>query len=190
MLLLITCRKSNFMPLIILFGPTGAGKTYIGKLLEKEFGYYFYDGDTDLTTEMKQALNSMKVITDQMRQKFISRLINSTDRLCHNHDKLVVAQTFIKERYRVKLLKKLPQAKFVLVKTKTDLRYQRRQTRADYPWDEAYVKKMDSLFEALRIPYQTITNDSNGTNNLKADVGRLVSGLSPRSCKLNVVIPR
>jgi len=190
MLLLITCRKSNFMPLIILFGPTGAGKTYVGKLLAKEFGYFFYDGDSDLTDEMKQALHSMQPINDQMRHRFITQLIRSIERLCYNHDKLVVAQTFIKDKYRRRLLKKLPQAKFILVQTKTSLRYRRRRERADYPWNETYVKTMDSLFEAPRIPYQTITNDSNGTNNLKADLRRLLSALSPRSCKLNVVIPR
>ena len=166
------------MALIILFGPTGAGKTYIGKLLEQEFSYYFYDGDGDLTEEMKQALNSMMVITDRMRQKFITLLINSTDRLCHNHDKLVVAQTFIKEKYRQRLIKKLPQAKFVLVKTIPALRYQRRQKRADYPWDETYVKKMDSLFETPKVPHQILTNDSTGSDSLKFSLRRLLSGLS------------
>ena len=166
------------MPILILFGPTGAGKTYIGRLLEKKFGYYFYDGDTDLTQEMKQALNSMKVITDRMRQKFITRLINSTGRLCHNHEKLVVAQTFIKDKYRVRLLKRLPLTQFILVKTKTDLRYQRRQQRADYPWDEAYVKKMDALFETPKIPHRTITNDNAGPNNLKSALRSLLLQLS------------
>ena len=162
------------MSLIILFGPTGAGKTYIGKLLGKEFGYYFYDGDNDLTAEMKQALNSMRVITDRMRQKFITRLINSTVRLCHNHEKLVVAQTFIKEKYRRRLLSRLPQARFILVKTRTNLRYQRRQKRADYPWDENYVKKMDALFETPLVPYRTITNDSTGPTRLKAGLRSLL----------------
>lgn len=166
------------MSLVILFGPTGAGKTYIGRLLAKEFNYHFYDGDSDLTEEMKQALNSMKVITDQMRRRFIARLLRSIDRLYHNHDKLVVAQTFIKEKYRRQLLKHLPQAKFIFIKTQTNLRYQRRQRRADYPWDEAYVKKMDSLFEVPRIPYLTITNDSNGPKGLLASLRRLFSALS------------
>lgn len=169
----------NFsMLILVLFGPTGAGKTYIGKLLAKDFGYYFYDGDADLTAEMKQALNSMKIITDRMRQKFITKLIRSTLRLSHNHDKLVVAQTFIKDKYRQRLLKKLPQAKFILVKTPEALRHQRRRERADYPWNENYVKKMDALFEPPQVPYMTITNDSTGTANLKSSLRRLLSGLS------------
>lgn len=166
------------MPTLILFGPTSAGKTYVGKLLQQEFGYYFYDGDGDLTTEMKLALHSMQVITDRMRQKFITRLISSTVSLVKKHKNLAVAQTFIKEKYRQRLIKKLPQAKFVLVKTIPALRYQRRQKRADYPWDETYVKKMDSLFETPKVPHQILTNDSTGSDSLKFSLRRLLSGLS------------
>lgn len=166
------------MSLVILFGPTGAGKTYIGKLLQQEFGYYFYDGDTDLTAEMKLALNSMHVITDRMRQKFITQLVRSTIQLSHNYDKLVVAQTFIKDKYRQRLLKKLPGAKFILVKTEVKLRHQRRRDRADYPWDEAYVTKMDALFEPPQMPYLILTNDTAGPASLKSSLQPLLSGLS------------
>ncbi len=166
------------MSLIILFGPTGAGKTYVGQLLQKQFGFYFYDGDKDLTAEMRQALNSMKVITDRMRQRFITRLINSTVALAARHKNLVVAQTFIKEKYRHKLLKRLPRANFVLVKTKERLRHRRRRERADYPWDEAYVKTMDALFESPQIPHQEITNDNNGPGSLLKRLRLLLSALS------------
>lgn len=166
------------MSLIILFGPTGAGKTFIGKLLHKKFGYHFYDGDNDLTKEMKLALNSMQLITDRMRQKFIFRMINVTVKLASEYANLVISQTFIKEKYRLRLLKRLPLAQFILVKTKADLRHRRRQERADYPWDETYVKKMDALFETPKIPYRVITNDSNGTDNLKSSLQQLLSALS------------
>jgi gluconate kinase len=165
------------MPVLVLFGPTGAGKTFIGKALEKEFGYFFYDGDADLTDEMRTALNSFRVITDRMRSRFITRLINLTVSLSRQHEKVVIAQTFMKEKYREGLLKRLPQAKFVLVKTNQDLRHIRRRERADYPWDEAYVKKMDAIFEPPQIPHLVFTNDDTGTNNLKSDLRRLLSRL-------------
>ena len=44
------------MSLIILFGLPGTGKTYVGKVFEKYFDYYFYDGDNDLTPEMREAI--------------------------------------------------------------------------------------------------------------------------------------
>lgn len=166
------------MPILILFGPTGAGKTFIGRLLVKEFGWYFYDGDNDLTGEMKQALNSRQIITDRMRQKFISRLINSTVKLAKKHKNLAVAQTFIKDKYRQRLLKKLPSAQFILIQTAPPIRHRRRQKRADWPWDETYVRKMDRLFEAPKVPYRVITNDATGPDSLKSSLRRLVSAPS------------
>lgn len=165
------------MSLIILFGPTGAGKTYVGKLIQKEFGYHFYDGDTDLTDEMIKALNTMEPITDPMRDRFFERLLTSIDKLVRRHSKLVVAQTFIKEKYRRQLLKRWPEAQFILVKTRREVRYQRRQKRANYPWNETYVKKMDALFEPPKIPHQVLTNDNIGSKNLLASLRRVVSAL-------------
>ena len=162
------------MSLIILFGPAGAGKTYIGKLLAKHLGYYFYDGDADLTAEMKLALNKMRPITDPMRDRFFENLFKSIDLLQRQHKKLVVAQTFIKEKYR----RRLKKARFFLVKTKPAIRYARRQKRADYPWDETYVKKMDSLFELPTIPHRVITNDKSGSTHLLKQLRSLLSALS------------
>ncbi|MDP4031026.1 MAG: hypothetical protein Q8P47_01940, partial [Candidatus Beckwithbacteria bacterium] len=65
-----------------------------------------------------------------------------------------------------------------LVKTKPNIRYNRRQKRADYPWDKAYVKKMDALFEIPQIPHQTITNDSNGSTHLLKQLPPWLSALS------------
>ena len=163
--------------MIILFGPTGAGKTCIGKLIQKELGYFFYDGDNNLTKEMKLALNRMQPITDTMRDRFFNRLLNSIENLSHNHSRLVVAQTFIKEKYRRQLLKRWPEAQFILVKTKTNIRYQRSQKRANYPWNETYVKKMDSLFETPKISHRVLTNDNTGSKQLLASLRRLVSAL-------------
>ncbi|HEX7542778.1 MAG TPA: shikimate kinase, partial [Patescibacteria group bacterium] len=106
------------MSLIILFGLPGTGKTFVGKIFEKYFDYYFYDGDNDLTEEMKEAIKVQRVFTNQMRDVFFEKLIKSIVNLKFKQKKLVVVQTFIKEKYRVKLINKIPEAKFILVETK------------------------------------------------------------------------
>jgi len=52
------------MPLIVYL-VSWTGKTYIGKIFEKYFSYYFYDGDYDLTKEMKMAIKERKTFTDK-----------------------------------------------------------------------------------------------------------------------------
>ena len=106
------------MSLIILFGLPGTGKTYVGKIFEKYFDFYFYDGDNDLTEEMKEAIKVQKVFTNQMRDVFFEKLIKSILNLKFKHKKLAVAQTFIKDKYRVDLINKIPETKFILIKTK------------------------------------------------------------------------
>ena len=105
------------MSLIILFGLPGTGKTFVGKVFKKYFDYYFYEGDKDLTEEMKIAIKVQKVFTDRMRDIFFQKLTKSIQELKLKYKKLVVAQTFIKEKYRTVLIKKIPETKFILVET-------------------------------------------------------------------------
>lgn len=146
--------------LLIVFGLPAAGKTYVGKLIKDEFGFYFYDGDNDLTDEMKQALKEKKLFNDSMRDVFFKNLINKVSRLHKTKKNLAVAQTFIKEKYRNQLLKAIPDAKFILVQTKTALREKRLLERNDL--DQDYAKKMIELFEKPIIEHFKINNDTDG----------------------------
>ena len=92
------------------------------KIFKKYFGHYFYDGDEDLTPEMKTAIKTRTVFTDQMRNVYFKILISKIQDLSKKHKKLVVAQTFIKEKYRLQLIKVIPEAKFILIETKKEIR--------------------------------------------------------------------
>ncbi|KKP60789.1 MAG: hypothetical protein UR56_C0019G0014 [Candidatus Roizmanbacteria bacterium GW2011_GWC2_34_23] len=158
------------MSLIILFGLPGTGKTYVGKIFEKYFDYYFYEGDNDLTPEMKAAIKTKTVFTDQMRDVFFERLIGNIQELTKKHKKLVVAQTFIKEKYRLQLIKVIPETKFVLVETKKEIREKRLQKRANYPLDLEYARIMELNFESPNINHLTIINDEDGEENIKKQI--------------------
>lgn len=158
------------MSLIILFGLPGSGKTYIGKIFEKYFHHYFYDGDNDLTSEMKAAIKTKTVFTDQMRNAYFKILIPKIQSLSKKHKKLVIAQTFIKERYRVDLLKKIPEAKFALIKTDKFVREKRLNERVDYPLDLEYARKMELNFDEPIVDHQKIFNNDDGDDNIKKQI--------------------
>ncbi|MEK7522060.1 MAG: shikimate kinase [Patescibacteria group bacterium] len=158
------------MSLIILFGLPGTGKTYVGKIFEKYFNYYFYDGDNDLTEEMKEAIKTKTVFTDEMRDVFFKKLIGNIKELTKKHKKLVIAQTFIKEKYRVNLLKKIPEAKFILIETKKEIREKHLQERVDYPLDLEYARKMEVNFNEPTIDYSIIINNEDGEENIKRQI--------------------
>lgn len=162
------------MSLVVLFGLPGTGKTFAGKIFEKYFNYYFYDGDNDLTPEMKNAIKTKTVFTDQMRDVFFEILINKIKTLAKKHTKLVVTQTFIKEKYRIDLLKKIPNAKFILVEAKKDIRKKRLLKRIDYPLDLEYARKMDTNFDKPIIDHVTINNNSYGEKNIIKQIQQFV----------------
>jgi gluconokinase len=150
------------MSLLILFGHPGSGKTYVGKVIRDAFDYHFFDGDDDLSQEMREAIASKTVFTDQMRDSFFAQLNKRIGDLKKTHDNLVVSQTFIKEKYREALLRRFPEAKFILVKTDADLREARILQRKEYPLDLEYSKKMVVNFDTPQIVHNIIKNNEEG----------------------------
>lgn len=165
------------MSIIILFGLPGTGKSYVGKIFEKYFDYYFYDGDEDLTPEMKAAIKTKTVFTDQMRNIYFKILITKIQRLSKKHKKLVIAQTFIKEKYRINLLEKIPKTKFILVETKKEIREKRLLNRTDYPLDLNYARIMEMNFEKPEVKHKIIINDQEGEEVIIKQIQQLL-GLS------------
>lgn len=153
--------------MFILFGLAGTGKTYVGTILQKYFGFYLYDGDNDLTDEMKKALTEKRVFTDAMRDVFFQNLIKSVQKLQKIHAKLTIAQTCIKEKYRLQILQSFPAVKFILIKSKMDTRLLRLAKRKQYPFDKDYICIMDANFEKPRIPHVVIENNKEGSVHIR-----------------------
>ena len=162
------------MKLFIFFGLPGAGKTFVSQVAGKEFGYHSYDGDTDLTEEMHEAIKNQAVITDEMRDVFFTLLIRSAKRLSQQYDKLIIHQTFIKEKYREQFLKEIPDTIFVLIETNTNLREKRLRERKYFPLDEAYARKMVSLFDNPLIKHKTLQNNLEGEEAIKEQLQQIL----------------
>lgn len=165
------------MSLIILFGLPGTGKTYVGRIFEKYFDYYFYDGDNDLTPEMLEAIKTKTVFTDEMRDDYFKILIAKIQSLSKKNINLVVAQTFIKEKYRLDLLNKIPETKFILIETKKEIREKRLMERVDYPLDLEYARKMEGNFDKPKIGHQIISNTQLGEENLRIQINSLLRNI-------------
>ncbi len=156
--------------LYILFGLPGAGKTFTGNIFQKNFGFYFYDGDALLPGDMREAIHTQKKVTDAMRDRFFASILRKIEELKSAHTHLVIAQTYIKEKYRQQVLKKFPDAQFVLIENNDPIRSERLLHQNTYPLTLAYVRKMVANFDAPNIPHRTITNNSDGEEELLAQV--------------------
>ena len=97
--------------------------------------------------------------------------------------KLVVAQTFIKEKYRVDLIGKIPKTKFILIETKKSVREKRLIQRTDYPLDLEYVRKMELNFDKPIISHLIIVNNIDGVEVTKKQIKLFIS---KRDCCVNI----
>lgn len=159
--------------LYVTFGLPGAGKTYAARLFE-QFGFTMHDADDDLPDQMRQAISTQQPINDDMRDEFFNRIIAHVHELLPKHPKLVVAQTFIKEKYRRRFLEHFPDAQFILVEAKDPIRELRLERRTNQPLEPDYTRKMIAMFEPPHIPYLVITNDADGALILEDQIAALV----------------
>ena len=160
--------------LIVTFGLPGAGKTYAARLFEN-FGFTMHDADDDLPDQMREAISTQQPVTDTMRDEFFGRIIAHVHQLLPEHPKLVVAQTFIKEKYRRRFLEHFPDAQFVLVKAEDPIRELRLERRTNQPLEPDYTRKMIAMFETPHIPYKVIINDADGAVQLDDQIAALVA---------------
>lgn len=160
---------------MILFGLPGSGKTFVGEVLQRHFGYHFYDGDTKLTEEMINAIDHKIDVTDSMRNVFFNNLSQEIRELRMAHKKLALAQTFIKEKYRELFLRAFPDVQFILVETETHIRENRLSKRVASPLDKEYARKISRNFEIPKVSHYIITNNVAGEESVKAQITSILS---------------
>lgn len=161
--------------LIIVFGLPATGKTYVSSILHLCFGYFFYDGDNELTEEMKTAIKIRTFFTEEMRNVFFNKLIQKIVELSLEHEKLVISQTFIKEKYRKQLLSQLPSAMFIFVKTPDEIREKRLLERTEYPLDLQYSQQMVAYFDEPEIPHEVVMNHKDGDEEIVQQLKLILS---------------
>lgn len=163
------------MKIVVLFGLPGAGKTFVGKIFQNKFGYYLYDGDQDLSQEMIDRIHRQVEITDRQRDIFFDQIITKANVLKLTHTKIVIAQTFLKEKYRKSFSKNVPGSTFVLIHTTPAIRKARLGQRKDYPLDAEYAERICNNFEPPHIKHATIINDSEGDTRVEKQIQSILN---------------
>ena len=162
--------------LLILFGIPGVGKSHIGKLLQEEYGFFFYDADIDLTEDMILALAANQILTPEIRTPYYQKITSRIVDLSIKHPDIVVAQAFTKEQYRLMILDSLPKAKFVLIEANIELISYRLRTRGNHLVTKETAYKIMAQFDKPAIPHDVIRNEG-GLDDLKAQFSPLLSKL-------------
>lgn len=117
--------------IIYLFGIACAGKTYIGELLARKYGFTFYDADAWIDENYMQEFKltgSFSVDTRAHIHKEIANRITTFDR----NKSIVIAQASIKECNRQQILAANPDVIMVWVKADLQTLLDRAAKRNNY----------------------------------------------------------
>lgn len=163
--------QAEYPEFIYLFGLPAAGKNFAGRVLEEEFGYTFYDGDNDLTQEMRDAVRDGRPFTDPMRDRYYALLADRIAVLRDRHPRLAFCQATFKEKHRELMWARYPDVVFVLVEATPAVRVSR-LARGGNPVTVDYAQRIDSLFEQPSQPHFVIAN-----NDGREDVVRQLAAL-------------
>lgn len=143
---------------VIIFGKTGAGKSYTAKLFEKELGFYFYDADQDLTAAMREAIATGHVFTDTMRTEYFKIIAEKIGALLESYPKIVLAQGLFKNKHRRQLAAQFPFAEFIWIDAADSILKERiLQRNNEITWE--YAQKINQLFEIPDFICKKIVNN-------------------------------
>lgn len=166
--------STDSMKLFVFFGLPGTGKTYAGELARDYFGYHLFEGDTDLTQDLRKAFKNSSEVNDEMRDKFFLRLITSVKKLTNNYERLIICQTFIKEKYRIQFLREFPHTEFILIETDSAVREKRLFSRKTMLLEQSYARRMAKIFEKPQVTHYTVKNNEEGTGQLVLQLEKIL----------------
>jgi len=143
--------------IIILMGVSGSGKTTVGRLLSKELGWPFYDGDDFHPPANVEKMRAGIPLDDDDRDGWLTSLSDLIRQKIQNRENAVLACSALKQKYRERLEQDRPdEVRLVYLKGDFALIQQRLQTRRRHYMNPNLLQ---SQFDALEEPGDALTID-------------------------------
>ena len=147
--------------LVILFGLPGSGKSFAGEILRSEFGFEFHEADDDIPDDYRQQVLAGQVVGEPMRDAYHRHLIERIADLQKAHPRLAVAAPLLRDRHRLWIQARFPQALFILVQCDPHAWQARLQART-HTISLDYARKVASLNEPVKVPYVVLDDSDEG----------------------------
>jgi gluconokinase len=146
--------------IIILFGLSGAGKSYIGEIVKENFSFYHLDADTLLTVPMQACIADKNPFSQEMRNEHCEIVLSHLKNIQKTYENIVVSIGLYKELNRKQIQKNLTHARFILVTTEVDIILERIKSRNNLI-DGEYATQISQNFELPTIKHFILNNNNN-----------------------------
>jgi gluconokinase len=162
---------------IIIFGVSGAGKTTLGRLLAREFGWAFYEADNFHSPANVEKMRQGVPLTDQDRWPWLESLRELINRCVAAGEYAVLACSALKEEYR-RRLRVNTEVKFVFLQGNYALVAEQLRQRRGHFMNPALLQSQFADLEKPQATEATIVIElGQGTHELvrrdqeKAEIG-------------------
>jgi gluconokinase len=139
--------------IIILMGVSGSGKTTVGRLLARDLGWPFYDGDDFHPQANIDKMRQGIPLTDADRDSWLTALRQQITALIANHQSAVLACSALKQAYRDRLRGDQPEVRFIYLKGDYALiRRRLRKRRGHFMKADLLTSQFAALEEPQGVP--------------------------------------
>jgi gluconokinase len=142
---------------VIVMGVTGSGKSTVARALADRLGWRFCDADDLHSPENIERMRRGIPLDDERRAPWLLRIREAIDSARARGQRIVVACSALKERYRVVLTGGMNDARYVHLTAPDHVLRDRLRQRPDH---FAGVTLLDSQLAALEPPLDGMTLDA------------------------------
>jgi carbohydrate kinase (thermoresistant glucokinase family) len=141
-----------------LFGKAGSGKSHIGRLASRRYGFHFHDADEDLPERFRRAIERQEKVSDEVREEYFENVIATIRRLMLAHQDVCVCQALVRNKYREKIQETIPSVEFVWVDAPDDVIASRLENRAGHLAPSGYAEMVNRIFEPPTVAHVRFEN--------------------------------
>jgi gluconate kinase len=162
--------------LLILFGLPGAGKTYAARVLHDVFDFQVYEADDDIPEDYRRDVAAGLVVGDDRRDAYHRVVLERIADLLAHHDRLAVAVPLLRDKHRLWIRERFPEAVFVLVECDPNV-WPARVDQRQHTVRGEYARKVLALYEPPSLEHFRLDTTEPGPAGVRRQLAAILAAM-------------